>query len=265
MNSHSARPQALVTGASVGIGRALALELARDGYDLFLVSRDGAALEAVAQACRAAGAEARALACDLFSADSAEKVRAWVHAAGRPLEVLVNNAGFGLHGDFAVTDVEQELKMVQLQLTTLLRLTKVFLPEMIRQGKGRLLNVSSVYAFAGVPHQTVYGACKAFLFNFSQGLAEEVRGTGVTVTVLCPGSTRTEFRKRAGIAEKKKTSGMTAEAVAAQGYRGMVRGQLLVVPGGWNALFVFFARRLPVKWVGVLIRKINQVRLHSQS
>lgn len=248
---------ALITGASIGIGRALAIEFARGGHNVLLVARDESQLKQTAEACRRHNVEAKTFPCDLMEPGAAERVFAWAGHA----DVLVNNAGFGVHGTFLSTDGERELQMVQLQISVLLKLTKLFLPGMVARRSGRVLNVSSVYAFSGVPQQTVYGACKAFLFVFSQGLAEEVRANGVSVTVLCPGSTRTEFRTRAGIREKSTKSGMSAEAVAAAGYRATMRGNLLEVPGRINRLFVFLARHLPVTWVGQLVTRINRVRL----
>ena len=255
------RSTVLITGASVGIGRALAITFARAGHDLFLVSRDAAALREVALVCEREGkVQTYILSANLLCAGTPAEIFDWVQKQGRVIDVLVNNAAFGLHGAFSATDIEQEVQMVQIQIEALLRLTKLFIPGMIERKRGRLLNVSSVYAFAGVPYQAVYGACKAFLFYFSQGLAAEVRDAGVTVTVLCPGTTRTEFRKRAGIREKSTKAGMSAEAVADAGYRATMGGDLLRVPGAINKLFVFLIRLLPVTWVGSLMSRINRVR-----
>jgi short-subunit dehydrogenase len=251
----------LITGASSGIGRALAREFARGGFHLLLVARDGTALEEVANACRQEfGVEARALACDLSQAGAASRIDRWVTEAGGQVDVLVNNAGFGIHGAFAETPLDRELELVDLQIAVTLRLTKLFLPGMLQRRSGRILNVASVYAFAPVPFQSVYGACKTFLLSFSQALASEIFGRGITITVLCPGSTRTEFRQRAGIREKNTQAGMSAEAVAAEGYRATLAGRSLSVPGAINRLFVFLARHLPANWLGAFVRKINRAR-----
>src|SRR4029079_19309678 len=127
----------------------------------------------------------------------------------RVYEILVNNAGFGIHGDFESSDIDRNLELVQVQLASMLRLTRSVLPGMIARRSGRILNVASVYSFSPVPFQSVYGACKAFLLSFSSALQNEIYGTGVTVTAFCPGITQTEFRSRAGIKQKHEGSGQT--------------------------------------------------------
>lgn len=244
-----------ITGASSGIGRAIALEFASRGFDLLLTARDEEALEAVASECRKSGAEAAVFAADLADAAS---VDALVMALPG-IDILVNNAGFAVKGDFVRTPLEDELKMLDVQLAAMLKLTKAALPEMIGKGSGRILNIASVYSYSPVPRQSVYSACKAFLLSFSSALNAEVRGKGVTVTVVLPGITQTEFRTRAGIADKKD-SGMTAGEVAKIAVEAALKGRHIVTPGGQNKVFVFLARHLPRSLMARVVTFINNRR-----
>src|SRR5262249_54204044 len=178
----------------------------------------------------------------------------------REYEVLVNNAGFGIHGDFASTNIEQNIDLMNVQLTAALRLSRAVLPEMIKRRSGRILNVASVYSYSPVPFQSVYAACKAFLLSFSSALQNEIKDTGVTVTVFCPGVTQTEFRTRAGIEQKHTNSGMTAETAARIACNNTLRGKHIVVPGLANRLYVFVTHLLPVQMVPGIIRFINRQR-----
>jgi short-subunit dehydrogenase len=174
--------------------------------------------------------------------------------------VLVINAGFAVKGEFAVTELEHELQLLNVQLSAMLKLTKAVLPKMLERKAGRILNVASVYSFAPVPFQAVYSACKAFMMSFSASLSNELKGTGVSVTTIYPGITQTAFRSRAGIAEKNKVAGMTAEAVAQIAYKAAMKGKSEVVPGFANRLFVFVARHLPPSLFARVVRLINNQR-----
>jgi short-subunit dehydrogenase len=257
------RPVALVTGSSSGIGLALARVLARNGHDLVLVARDRETLQGMAAELQAMyGAKALVVAQDLSLPGAARAVWDAVERAGLAVDVLVNNAGFGVHGPFVETAAADELRMIRVQLDVLLELTKLALPGMLARRSGRLLNVASVYSFAPVVHQAVYGACKAFMYSFSEALAIELTGQGISVTVLAPGSTRTAFRARAGVNERKPGgSGASPELVAEAGYRGMMRGRRVVVPGFWNKVFVFIVGVLPRGLVSPFLRQINRKRL----
>ena len=255
------KKRALITGASSGIGKALALEFASKGYNLFLTARNEAALLHVAAEC--AGKfkiETEIYLADFSNLAAVDDLVRVLSASGREFEILVNNAGFGVHGEFAKTELDIELKMLNVQLAAMVKLTKSLLPGMMARKNGRVLNVASVYSFAPVPFQAVYSACKAFMLSFSAALREELKGSGVTVTVLCPGTTQTEFRARAGITEKNKSAGVSAESVAQIAVRETLRGKHLVVPGFSNRLFVFFARRLPFAFVPRVVRFINNAR-----
>src|SRR5439155_2904349 len=161
------------------------------------------------------------------------------------------------------TDVEPNLQLVTVQLIAALKLTRAVLPAMIARHSGRILNVGSVYSFSPVPFQSVYAACKAFLLSFSSSLQNELKDTGVTVTVFCPGTTQTEFRSRAGIGQKRTDTGMTAEAAARIAFVQTMRGKHIVVPGLVNRLFVFLAHVLPDATVPRLVRFINRQRGQS--
>ena len=154
---------------------------------------------------------------------------------------------------------------MNVQLTAALKLTKAVLPAMAGRRSGRILNVASVYSFAPVPYQSIYAACKAFLLSFSSSLQSELKGTGVSVTVFCPGVTQTKFRSRAGIREKRKNSGMTAAAAARIAYVETLRGRHIVVPGFINRAFVLFAKLVPAATMTSLVRFINRRRGQGHS
>ena len=252
---------ALITGASSGIGRAVAFELAGRGYNLFLTSQDEQPLQqTAAEFHQQFNIETRAYVADLTRLESVDSLIQALFAPSIEIEILVNNAGFGVGGEFLKTDLARELDLLNVQLVAMLKLTKAVLPQMIGRKKGRILNVASVYSFAPVPFQAVYSACKAFLLTFSESLRGELKGTGVTVTSLCPGTVRTEFRSRAGIAQRNQAAGVTPEAVAKIAVRQTFRGKHLVVPGFASKVFVFVARRLPVSVVPRIVRYINSIR-----
>jgi len=257
---------AVITGASSGIGKALAFEFAAGGFNLLLIARNEAALREVAAKCREQNAvETEVISADLACPDAVEKLVKLIESKTRRYEVLVNNAGFGIHGDFASTDITQNVQLLHVQLTAAVRLTRAVLPVMIERRSGRILNVASVYSFSPVPFQSVYAACKAFLLSFSTAVQNELEGTGVTVTVFCPGITQTEFRTRAGIAEKRKKSGITAERAASIAYSATIRGKHIVVPGLFNRLYVFASHLMPVQMFSNLVRFINRQRGQKHS
>lgn len=256
---------AIVTGASSGIGRALAREFAAEHFNILLTGRNETALAKVAGECTAEfDVRTKVVPADLSRPESVDALIEAVSAFPADYEVLVNNAGFGIHGDFAVTDIDKEVEMVNVQLAAMLKLTKAVLPGMIGRRRGRILNVGSVYSYAPVPFQSVYAACKAFLLSFSASLRNELAETGVTVTLFCPGITQTEFRSRAGIAEKNKNSGMTAEAAAHIGFVETMRGKSVAIPGLENRLFVGVAKLLPSSAFTGIVRFINRMRGHKK-
>jgi uncharacterized protein len=239
---------ALITGASSGIGAAIAQELAARRWNLVLVSRDATLLEEQAALARAKSVQVHVCAADLATSDGVTKTISFLTEHTIKIDALVNNAGFGIHGAFAHSPAADELKMIDVQLKAALELTKACLPGMIERRSGFILNVSSVYAFSPVPNQAAYAACKTFLLSWTRTLALELHNTGVSASVLCPGITQTRFRSRAGMKEKKSAFSMTAEAVGAIGVNGMLRGKTVIVPGWHNWLYTTLASCLPA-WV----------------
>jgi hypothetical protein len=238
---------ALVTGASGGIGEEFAKLLASKGCDLVLAARSGDKLSRLAESLAAAHRiRAHALPIDLSAASSAAQVRAFLESKSLSVDILVNNAGFATFGPFAESDLDTELAQIQLNITTLTQLTRHLLPPMIRRGKGRILNVASTAAFQPGPMMAVYYATKAYVLSFSEALANELQGTGVTSTCLCPGPTTTGFNERAKLGTggmlSKKSVMMDAATVARRGYDGMMKGRRLVIPGLLNKVLAHATR-----------------------
>jgi short-subunit dehydrogenase len=256
---------AIITGASSGIGKALAAEFSAAGFNVFLTGRNEEALKGVAAECfEKYGVQTEVCAADLSCGDGIERLLAQIKSKPYQYELLANNAGFGIHGDFASTDIDESIQLVNVQIDAALRLTRAALPGMIERRSGHILNVASVYSFSPVPFQSIYAACKAFLLSFSAALQNELEGTGVTVTVFCPGVTQTEFRVRAGIGQKRTDTGMMPEEAARIAFRGTMRGTHVIVPGVVNRLFVFVVGLLPMKQVSRLVRFINRQRGQDQ-
>lgn len=252
----------LVTGASGGIGAELAREYAGHGHPLVLVARSKGTLDSFAEELRKAHrVEVRTIALDLAAPGAVERLVAELDAARVQVEVLVNNAGFALYGAFAETDWAKESEMIQLNVVTLTALTKKLLPGMVTRRRGRILNVASTAGFLPGPLMAVYYATKAFVLSFSEALAEEVRGTGVTVTALCPGPTRTGFQARASMEGSKLVSGKRlpdAAEVARAGYEGAERGAAVVIPGLENRFQVGLVRFLPRSMVSRIVHKAQE-------
>jgi uncharacterized protein len=256
------RPLAVVTGASAGIGRELADILAREGHDLVLVARRETELKALAEELhRRHGATSTIAAVDLSQPDAADQIVAAI-GAGTPVDVLVNNAGFGGHGAFAERPRGDEQRMLAVNVVALTDLTRVLLPGMVARSRGRVLNVGSTAAFQPGPFMAVYYATKAYVLSFSQALAEETRGTGVTVTCLCPGVTTTEFQQVAGVEDVPLTKGplsMSARDVAEAAYSGMSRGRLIVIPGVHNKVGAQATRIAPRQVMLKVVRRLHPV------
>jgi short-subunit dehydrogenase len=225
-----------VTGASSGIGEAFARRLAREGYDLALVARRGDQLERLAKELEARHpARVEVIAADLCEEAGLARVEQVLRDDPR-LELLVNNAGVGTQGRFHELPVGPEVGMARLHVEALLRLTHAALPPMVERGRGAVINVSSGLGFVPAPYYATYGATKAFVNSFTEALAEELRGTGVSMQVLCPGFTRTEFQERAGM-DTGAIPGFlwqTAEQVADESLAALRRGTVVCVPGRLN-------------------------------
>ncbi|MBN2369832.1 MAG: SDR family oxidoreductase [Vicinamibacteria bacterium] len=235
------RPNALVTGASGGIGYELGREFARNGFDLALVARNQARLAEVARELEGQfDIRAVILPADLSDPEAPAELFRETQRRSMAVDALVNNAGFGDSGAFAACDWEIQRQMMQLNIVSLVQLTRLFLPVMLERRKGRILNVGSTASFAPVPNMCVYGATKAFVLSFSDALRAELQGTGVTVTALCPGVTSTRFAERAKTenALLVRFGGMTAADVARAGYDALAKGKARVVPGWLNRLMI---------------------------
>ena len=254
----------LITGASSGIGLELAKCFAADGARLVLVARNTPALESLAAELRHKfSIEVRVLFADLANPETPARIFSELQSAGIIVDVLVNNAGFGTHGDFLETPLARQLEMVQVNVTALTQLTGLFLPGMKERRRGGVMNIASTAAFQPGPRMAVYYATKAFVVSFSEALAEELHGTGVTVTAVCPGPTRTNFGNVANFrgSDSLLRGAMTAEAVAREGHRAFRRGRVLFI-NGWQNFFPTVAVRLAprlvvrkaVKWL-ITIRK----------
>ena len=257
-----ARSLTLITGASGGIGADLARVFARNGHDLALASRNGRALEALAGEIAATGRpRPLVFASDLALRESAEELVAAVAQAGAQVEILVNNAGFGLAGQAADLPRESQLELIDLNIRALADLTLRLLPQ-IAANKGRILNVASIVAFCPGPGMAMYYASKAFVLSFSQALSQELAGR-VTVTALCPGATATGFAARAGFSADMavgRVKGASALSVAEAGYAGLMAGRRVVVPGFANKLLVFGASLAPRAWLLPAVARMQAKR-----
>jgi len=235
---------ALITGASAGLGAEYARLFAADKHDLALVARRRDRLEALAAELRSAhGVKVQVIAADLAAPDSVPGV---VAKAGE-VDFLVNNAGFGTSGAFAELDFKRELEMIQVNIVALVSLTRAFLPGMIGRRRGRILNVGSTAGFPPGPFMAVYYASKAFVNSFTEALGYELRGTGVSATVSCPGATATEFAQVAGNDRSLlfRLGAASAAKVAKEGYRAMMKGRPMVIHGIKNKITVQSLRISP--------------------
>lgn len=261
-SSHGSSRTALITGASSGIGLDLARLLAQDGQNLVLVARNQAALDQLADECHSRfGVTAHVLARDLGDPAAPSQIYDELQARSIPIDILVNNAGFGVYGRFDQADLAATLQMLQVNITALTHLTRLFLPAMVQRRWGRILNVASLAAFVPGPLLNVYYASKAYVLSHSIALARELRRTGVSVTALCPGPTQTAFQERAGINHARAFANpMSSLAVARAGYEGMKRGKAIVTPGLGNKLAAFATRFAPRSLLARVTMHLNRGR-----
>ncbi|MGB9235574.1 MAG: SDR family oxidoreductase [Terriglobales bacterium] len=255
------RKTALITGASFGIGLELARIFAGEGHNLVLVARSADKLRQLASELdKTHSTRSLILAADLTDPGAPAYILDQTTRANIVVDFLVNNAGFGQYGLFAENDLEECLGQIQLNVTALTHLTRLYLPEMIERKSGRILNVASTAAFQAGPLMAVYYATKAYVLHFSEAIANELQGTGVTVTCLCPGPTATEFQERAKITGIRLTTygTMDARTVAEDGYRGLMDGKPVVISGFKNWLVAQSVRFAPRRLVTAVARRLQE-------
>jgi len=252
----------LITGASGGIGYELAKLFARDRCNLVLVARSAEKLTQVATELQNQfGVTVRTIPLDLAAAPAPKFLFDQLRRENVPVDILINNAGFGAFGEFAVMPEEEILGQIQLNVTALTHLARLFLAPMIERHQGKIMNVASTAAFQPGPLMAVYFATKAYVLSFSEALANELRGTGVTVTCFCPGPTNTGFAKRAGTEGSrlfKQIGAMEAETAARDGYSGLMKGKTVVISGTRNWLVAESVRFAPRKMVTAVSRWIAE-------
>ncbi len=264
MTTH--RHLALVTGASNGIGRDIATVLAQRNHDLVLVARREAVLLDVATKLeKQHGVAAHVISADLAATDAADRLVEKLSARSLTVDVLVNNAGYGLYGKVIDTNADAELAMIQLNVVALYRLTKLLVPGMVARKRGRIMNVASTAAFFSGAYMAVYFATKAFVLSLSEALDEELAGSGVTVTCLCPGPTATAFREVAGSTKSKAAERPQEPSmpVAEAGVDAMLNGVRLYIPGAKNRFETSMARLLPRRMMAGIVGRAQGGDSHS--
>ncbi|MGH2414109.1 MAG: SDR family NAD(P)-dependent oxidoreductase [Microcystaceae cyanobacterium] len=252
---------ALITGASSGIGYEFAQLFANDRYNLVLVARSEETLKKIAaEFSEKFGISVKIIPLDLSIPGTPDQVFLEVRREGIELDVLVNNAGFATYGFFSETDVSAELKMMQVNMVALTHLTKLFLKDMIARHEGKILNVSSTAGFQPGPLMAVYYATKAYVLSFSEAIANELEGSGVTVTVLCPGPTETGFQSRAKMKESRLfriRQPMDVKTVARLGYWGLMHDKAIVIPGFLNKVLALANRFIPREVATRIVRNMQ--------
>ena len=254
------RQLALITGASSGIGLDLAKLMAPD-FDLIITARNQAELEKIALELQTAhGNHVHVIPADLTLPEAPQQIFAEIERRGLPVDILINNAGFGSYGAFAESDPKTSLDMVEVNITALTALTRLALPGMIQRKRGRIMNVASTAGFQPGPLMAVYYATKAYVIMFSEAIANELKGSGVSVTCLCPGATATKFAGRAKMEESRlfKLGAMKSKDVAHAGYKGMMAGKGMVIPGFLNKTVAMSVRFSPRKMVTAISRSLQE-------
>jgi len=253
---------ALITGASGGIGLELTKLFAREGYSLVLVARNEGRLQGLkTELEKRRGVSVRVISKDLSDPGAPKQIYDELERYSVQIDVLVNNAGYALFGPFIESDENEVLAMLQVNIMALTHLTRLFLPAMVKRGHGKVLNVASTAAFLPGPLMAIYYASKAYVLSFSEAIANEVKGTGVTVTALCPGSTETGFQRRANMEDSKLVSGkrlMEPSTVARAGYKAMMAGKAVEVPGLGNKMVPLMARLSPRSLVPMVVRRSQE-------
>jgi hypothetical protein len=254
------RDTALITGASSGIGLDLAQLMAPE-FDLIITARNQGELEKIARELESKhGNHVHVVPADLTRPEAPQQIFSEIERRGLPLDILINNAGFGSYGAFAESNLQNDLEMVQVNIAALTALTKLALPGMLRRKRGKIMNVASTAGFQPGPLMAVYYATKAYVIMFSEAIANELKGSGITVTCLCPGATATKFARRADMENSRlfKLGAMRSADVARAGYKGMMRGKTMVVPGLLNKALAQSVRFSPRKLVTAISRSVQE-------
>lgn len=246
---------ALITGASSGIGKEFVTIFAQNGYNLVLAARNKEALQEISKATEDKfNNKIEVVAIDLSVKESPQKLYDLMHEKDIQIDVLVNNAGFGEHGNVIETTPSRLTNMIDLNVTTLTELTTLFVTEMTKRDSGKILNIASTAAFQPIPKMAVYAATKAYVLNFTEALHFELRKTNVTVSTLCPGATKTGFEKNANFNTSNLFKGaMDAKTVAEIGYKGLMKGKMTIVSGGKNKVMSFFSNVMPSRKMPLII------------
>ncbi|MGB9664545.1 MAG: SDR family NAD(P)-dependent oxidoreductase [Ignavibacteria bacterium] len=256
---------ALITGASFGIGYELAKIFANQKYDLVLVARNRERLNEIeSELKRNNNIRIKNLVKDLSNPSAPIEIFEELIYDKIDVDILINNAGFGLLGPFSEMSLQEQLNMIQVNITSLVHLTGLILPSMIKRGDGKIMNVASTAAFQPGPNMAVYYASKAFVLSFSKALYKELKDNGISVTALCPGPTKTEFQKRArmeniNLERSKLLPYMSAEKVALAGFKGLMKGKRVVIPGIFNKVGTKLVRIVPEDFVLSVIHKFNSM------
>lgn len=260
LNPQNQREVALITGASTGIGLDLARLMAPD-FDLIITARNQARLEEIAQELQNNhGNRVHVIPGDMARPEAPQEIWSEVERRGLLVAALINNAGFGAYGEFRDIPWATEAEMIQVNITALTHLTRLAVPGMIERKHGRIMNVASTAGFQPGPLMAVYYATKAYVLSFSEAIANELKGTGISVTCLCPGATATEFAARADMEESRlfKMPKMTSVAVARAGYHSMLSGKTLSIPGVHNWIMAEAVRFGPRKLVTAVARSVQE-------
>ncbi|MBP2643745.1 MAG: oxidoreductase, family [Firmicutes bacterium] len=240
-NKNEKRKTVLITGVTSGIGRQLTYLFAKDDYDLILVARNEEKLDVLKKEIQQKYAvSTTGIVVDLAANDACQQIADEVKQLDKRIDILVNNAGFNVYGPLYKTEMLDQKKLIQVNLITPTVLTRIFLTDMIKHGDGKILFIGSTGSFMPVAYDTVYGATKAYILSFAEALAQEVNGTGVSVTCLCPGATQTEFAAKANMTKTRlfQTGVMDANFVARTGYNALMAGKPVVIAGLFNKIQV---------------------------
>lgn len=246
----------LITGASSGIGLELSKQFAKDEFNLILVANNSDRLKEAANIIRQTNKNIviKTITKNLSLKDTPIEIYNEVKNSKMKVDILVNNAGTQVYGPIHETEIKKQLDLIQVNLLALTHLTMLFLKDMVENGKGKILNVASTGGFAPVPLNAIYCATKAFVLNFSEAIGRDLEGTGVSVTCLCPGATKTDFADKAGIQNIRlfQSFVMDAKTVAQNGYHGLIKNKTIIIPGLYNKLSIMSIRFTPRMWITIV-------------